>query len=713
MADRVKIEGVSGPRTAKVNAQHNTQFADGLLRNAERTTQQIRNLNNNVNDMLDDKVIAEAERAGMEAGAAQNFKVLHEDTLAAKAFNRAARQTYLTSIETDTRRKFDEMFEQHKNDPSALKSALEGYRGGTIAELKQADETLIPLYEEIYDRHSRALIKESHKNALQVQRETEIASTMSAIENGIKSTERLASIEDSDELFEIAVSDERELVVAKITDLGPPQAFEFEGIQYEADTTRSGAIGVDDMAAIVADLDDRVAVSRVMGKFNSAKDKTQFLSNFEKDASDVFSSEQRERLASKMRTEIRAERTEQNARRALLKDNVTDMIFVLDRGHTPAGYDSMIQATSEFPELQQDLIIANTQKELSSEFVKSTPLEQINEINRIESAINQGVEPARADIELMERYRRLHVDTMEGLRDDPVSWGNKAGLYELSEIKSDDPQTLLARSQVAEQLRDRYGIVTHGLTEVEVSTLENELEHGDSAEKMTLFASYNAAMTDDQFGALMAEIAPKQPVYSFAAALTPDAPKLSHEVVRGQILTEDPEIRKFLPAKTDYQGVVDDFFGDAFKHNPTAMSQALQSALAVDLLRRQNAGKLDDFDDSDLTDILEEVTGGVFEFNGQKILSPRRGMTENTFEDIIDRVSDDDLIMNGQTPKMSNGDRVTANMLRDHGVLENIGQSTYLIKINGFYAQDGTGEPFELEFEEMIRQPNMGGQIKQ
>ena len=699
MVERVKLQ----TNQPGIGARGNVRFDDSAGRNAARVTAQVHRLNSHLNNMQDDATVRKATNAGMTAGAAQDFKILNEDTIAARAFNKAARTTYQAALETDTRRKFDELFEQHRNDPAALKSALTGYKAGKMKEIKDVDQNMLPLYEEIFDRHSRPLIKASHKEALDVQRQEETAGVMSAVEQNIKGVERLANIEESDANFELAYADERELMVAKLTDIGPPQAFKFEGVEYPADPTRSGAIDVDDIQLLVDDVDDRVTISRTMGKFDRAPDKLAFMENFKASTNDSLSMEQRERVMSKMRTEISRAKTEYNARRALIKDSVTDAIYVMDRGFTPPGYDALLQTVGEFPELQKSLLIANQQKELAGEFSKATPIEQRDMINKVQSDIDEGGTVDRANVELLERYNRIHDDTMQGLKTDPVSYANSVGLVDVEPIDPQRPETLAARSKVSDIIREKYGISTHGLTEAEVGALENRIEYVDSAEKMTIFSSYRMQMNDDQFGALMFELAPKQPIYTFAASITPEAPKLSHELTRAARLIEDPEMKKFLPVKADYLTIVNDYFGDSFKHNPVAMSQIMQSGLAVDLLRRQHTGTLDSFDDGALEDIFEELTGGVYKYNGQKILAPRRGFTQESFSNFMDKLQLTDLDIEGTRPFMGNGDAVTPDMIRNYGHLESVGQGEYLVKVNGFYVNDGSGEPYILDVENIMQ----------
>lgn len=706
MVARKEFDQVFSPKSGRISPIPEVQFADGAIIDAEVNAKLAKDFSGHLNNMLDDKIARESAQAGVEAAQKNKFRVLQEDTIAAKAYNKAGLNTYTTMLESRSRVEIEKIYEANKHDASELKKKLDGFKAGIMTEINQNAPVLGPTYEAIFLRHSQPLIRQAHRDGLAVVREEEIASTMTAIETNINSGSRYARTEMDDDKYAIGIAGERQAIKEKLLEQGPPQGFEFEGEKIEADAGRSGAIGVDDMQRILADFDDQILMNRVLGKFENTDNKQAFYDNFEATAHDKLGkqldADQIERIASKMRSDLTRERVERNAQKSILSSEVTDAVFVLERGRVPPGYESLRQAVKDFPELAEDLDIAYKQKEIAAEYRTLTPAEQ--EQHLLEVIERTREKATRADTELVERLSKIHSETMNALKEDPVQFGKEIGLYDLQPLDFGNPDTFTKRREAYVTLRNQYGIESTGLTDNEILELENHLEAADSAGKLALLSGFESQMHQGQYAALLNEIADDFPAYATAASIGSQAPKLASDIVAGSALVEDPEISKFLPTKIDYQPAVTGYVGNAFMHDGGALTQTIQSALAVDLLRRNRNGKLDDFNSEDFERVLEEVTGGVYEWNGSSIIAPVRGLDESSFEDLMDSLEAEDLkTPEGLSASMPNGETVTPEVLRKYGHLESIGDGLYLVNINGFYAQGAPGQPFELDLGFKVR----------
>jgi hypothetical protein len=90
-------------------------------------------------DEADREAILRATREGTIAGAAGTPELTKESTLAGKAFDTAARQSYTNRTEMAVRVNLNAFAEQHKTNPSAYTKAASGYLTGVVQEMGQID----------------------------------------------------------------------------------------------------------------------------------------------------------------------------------------------------------------------------------------------------------------------------------------------------------------------------------------------------------------------------------------------------------------------------------------------------------------------------------------------------------------------------------------------------------------------------------------------
>jgi len=85
--------------------------------------------------------------------------------------------------------------------------------------------------------------------------------------------------------------------------------------------------------------------------------------------------------------------------------------------------------------------------------------------------------------------------------------------------------------------------------------------------------------------------------------------------------------------------------GDAAQENPPYAQMVIEAARA--LYVRKNKGlsqsTVDSVDPDKIESILNQITGGVLEINGVKIIAPERGINEDMFEDRLEELRPNDL----------------------------------------------------------------------
>ena len=100
---------------------------------------------------------------------------------------------------------------------------------------------------------------------------------------------------------------------------------------------------------------------------------------------------------------------------------------------------------------------------------------------------------------------------------------------------------------------------------------------------------------------------------------------------------------------------------------------------------------------------MSEVVGGVIAFNGRNIIAPVPGMSEDDFEDLIEGLSQDDLIIHGNGfPEFADGNSFQVEMFESslfgsEAQLITSGFGRYFVLYPGLgFVLTETGEPFEL-----------------
>jgi hypothetical protein len=103
---------------------------------------------------------------------------------------------------------------------------------------------------------------------------------------------------------------------------------------------------------------------------------------------------------------------------------------------------------------------------------------------------------------------------------------------------------------------------------------------------------------------------------------------------------------------------------------------------------------------------VNDVTGGTVDSNGQKIIAPRRGMTQEQFDATLYGLNDRDL----EGAATLSGTPLTAQYVRDSAQLQSIADGRYLVKIGNGVAYQGVNterpQPFILDLRNRQPPPN-------
>lgn len=367
-----------------------------------------------------------------------------------------------------------------------------------------------------------------------------------------------------------------------------------------------------------------------------------------------------------------------------------------------------------------DTIAADaTRMDLSGEFGRTSLPDQHATLTAMSAAGDRGVlQPGTAA--LMKDLQRRNEAITSGLKENPIA---TAATNLPNQVKAPPPldfsnDTSLAagikvRGQISQVARQNWDTAPlPALDAAEVQQVQGMLASPDPAVKGRVFNALSV-LPEDVRNATLAKIGKDRPelmVSVAAGSMMRTAPDVATSIIRGQqaiaidkgYLPAGAEAKAFdqkfdehLPASTFSLAARTDASG------PYAVAQGLVKARYADLSAQASdtTGKLN----SDrLTQAVTDVTGGILDHNGGKLIAPARGMPQGAFDKVMYGITDADL----QGVTTQNGEAITANYLRDNATLESAMDGRYFVKLGRDplkpiyayqYAQTDTPRKFVLD----------------
>jgi hypothetical protein len=284
----------------------------------------------------------------------------------------------------------------------------------------------------------------------------------------------------------------------------------------------------------------------------------------------------------------------------------------------------------------------------------------------------------------------------KGLDSDPVSTAiaNFPDKFRTpAPLDFSDPQALVAglkmRSQIVQTAAANWQTgPLSALDSQDVAQVKAALASPDPAVKAGIFGAIST-LPEDVRGATLAKIGKDSPAMMVgvaAGSMMRAAPDIASSILRGQqaIASDnnyipekgnptkdfDADFDKTLPAST---------FGLASRTDPSgpyATVQGMVKARYADL-SAQSADTSGKHNPERLQTAIADVTGGVLEHNGGKLIAPSRGMPQPIFDRTMYGIADSDM----QGVSTLGGQPVTADYLRNSATLESVGDGRYLVKL--------------------------------
>jgi hypothetical protein len=343
-----------------------------------------------------------------------------------------------------------------------------------------------------------------------------------------------------------------------------------------------------------------------------------------------------------------------------------------------------------------DTIAADaTRMDLSGEFGRTSLPGQHAAITAMSAAGESG-ELSPGQSALQKDLQRKYAAITKGLDDNPIAttatnFPDKVKAPPPLDFSNDGALAagIKARGQIAQFAAQNWQTPPRSaLDAAEVQQMQGMLASPDPAVKGRVFNALSV-LPEDVRNATLAKIGKDRPelmVSVAAGSMMRTAPDVAASIIRGQqaiaidkgylpakgseATALDQKLNEHLPAATFSLPARTDASG------PYAVAQGLVKARYADLSAQaaDTTGKLNT---DRLTQAVTDVTGGILDHNGGKLIAPARGMDQGTFDKVMYGVTDAD--MQGVTTQ--NGEPITANYLRNNATLESAMDGRYFVKL--------------------------------
>jgi len=672
--------------------------ANNMFKLADR----LRQFSNQQHNREDQQASIEGEQAGLTAASGKigGTDLSDNSTIRSRAFNKGAQMAHAAQIKIDISENISRIHMENQYDLQAFQEKTAGYKKGLLSEV---DPTMRALAEADLNSAISTGTINIGEVLYKKERSEHVASIQKAVTIGEELTLQLSAngdIEGADAQIEQIKAAIQEGIdqnlpgidqaymdsyLAKLSELADKElifgVFKRELEENGVDAAESALKAFSEYTdPLVDDNGDEVSITPAT--------KRTIVSGMETLIN---------RAKADINGEIAADKALKAAQKKILKDEVTQHIKALDLNQFPETLEDLKKQLVGFPELQRDLARAEWEAANAAVFMKQTPVGMQHQINDLIGKKNLSPEKAK----LLERMKSIYADTTSRMETDILSLAVEHGIIGKGEdgglplISFGDANAIKDRILQYRKAQDHYG-TTGGspLTELESTELVKLLSDPETSalSKMNLLSIITEGFGDastDLFEDLFDKAAPE---YIMVGELINESTASGNvrllNIGENILLGMEAIDKGIVDVNPDLKGVILNTLGDAAGGNPDYTQMVIESAMA--LYVNEHKGNTDVTVDmeKEVEKYITQLTGGVLEINGTKIIAPKRGIDENMFEKRLDELRRNDLNAMGGVDLNRYDIDEALEMVQD-GRFVSVGQGKYAIVID-------EGPPAEL-----------------
>ena len=343
-------------------------------------------------------------------------------------------------------------------------------------------------------------------------------------------------------------------------------------------------------------------------------------------------------------------------------------------------------AVIDDPQLKRE-VSTFMESEAAGAMIGALPPEQAASI--ISAMKGEGADGASiAQQQIIEAADRSTKATAEALKSDPVGFAverNMVGPVAPLDLaaNSETVGSAFASRQKAIDLLGARGMVGSNVSALrpeDNALITRTLASAPPSDQARLLGTMAANLSPTTYKATMADLATKSGSKSLAAAgaLYQVNPQAAEGVLRGQaLLKENPN---FGPKNTDQnRAEIDEIlpsrsFGNGLESSRQMLLDAATARYAdLSNTAGDTSGELDA---ERMEQAVNEVTGGMLEWNGHQIIAPRYGMGQTDFETLMSNLPAGELT----GASTADGHPITPQQVQDYGRLKAVGDGQYLLE---------------------------------
>lgn len=367
-----------------------------------------------------------------------------------------------------------------------------------------------------------------------------------------------------------------------------------------------------------------------------------------------------------------------------------DMKDGISKGIPPAANEMSLLTRQlsviDDPQFRREVTSYLSSEDAASMFATMPPQQATAILDELKVDAGDGATIAQQQI--METAERTAKRVAEAMQNDPIGYGAQrqwTGAVPAIDLAAgpDAVGAAFGARQKSIDLLQARGMIqtgTSALRPQDKAVLNQVMTQGTPGEQAQLFSAMSSNLSPQTYKATMTALAgdANSRTAASAGALYQYNPQVAEGVLRGQaLLKENPN---FAPKKTDdNQTSIDEILP------PQAFGAGLEGSrqMLLDSARARYADISNsigdtsgEFNQERMTQSINEVTGGMIDFNGQNIIAPKYGMSQQDFDGVITNLSDDAL----SGAITSEGQQITASDLRRYGRLRAVGDGRYLLE---------------------------------
>ncbi len=393
------------------------------------------------------------------------------------------------------------------------------------------------------------------------------------------------------------------------------------------------------------------------------------------------------------------------------KDLWGDMKDGIAKGVPPAANEISLLSRQlsviDDPQFRREVTNYMVSEDAAGMFAAMPPQQAAAILDELKVDAGDGATVAQQQI--MEAAERTAKRTAEAMKNDPIGfaaqrqWAEQVPPLDVAAGPDAVGAAFAARQKTVDLLQARGMIQpdASALRPQDKTVLNQVMTQGTPAEQAALFGSMSKNLSPRTYKATMTALAgdANSRVAASAGALYQVNPQVAEGVLRGQALLKENPL--YAPKETnDNKKKIDDIlppqaFGTGLEGSRQMLLESARARYAD--LSSVSGDTSGSFKEDRMTQAVNEVTGGLVDFNGQSIIAPRYGMAQEDFDNLITGLSDDAL--SGATT--ADGQQITASDLRRHGRLRAVGDGRYLLEFGlenaPTYATSASGGSFVLD----------------